>query len=59
MKRKPSHQYLTTKSDIAITISVGSGQVRAEARKICLNAGMTQTMMTQMTRMATTITEIG
>ena len=58
--RNPSHHHaMTTKSEIAITISVGAGRSAPKLVNTFLNAGITQTMMTQTTTIATTITDIG
>ncbi len=54
-----SHQYETKKSEIAITISVGAGRLAPKLVNTCLNAGITQIMITQITTIATTMTEIG
>src|SRR5215471_21860246 len=54
-----SHQDDTKKSDMAITMSVGSGRLAPKLVNTCLKAGMTHTMITQMTTIATMITEIG
>ena len=54
-----SHHHVTKKSEIAITISVGAGRSAPKLVNTCLNAGITQTMMTQTTTIATTMTEIG
>ncbi len=59
MTRKISHHQATTKSEIAITISVGAGRSAPKLRNTCLNDGMTQTMITHTTTIATTSTEIG
>ena len=50
---------MTTQSDIAITISVGAGRSAPKLLNTSLNAGITNTMMTQTTTIATTMTEIG
>ena len=54
-----SHHHVTKNSEIAITISVGAGRSAPKFVNTCLNDGITQTMMTQTTTIATTITEIG
>ena len=54
-----SHHHWTTKSDSAITISVGAGSAAPKLAKTFLNDGITHTMMTHMTTMATVTTEIG
>ena len=54
-----SHHQVTKKSEIAITISVGAGRSAPKLVNTSLNAGITKTMMTQTTTIATTITEIG
>ena len=54
-----SHQYATKKSEIPMTISVGAGRFAPKLVKTCLNAGITQTMITQTTMIATVTTEIG
>ena len=59
MTMRPSHHQATTKSDIAMTMSVGNGKSAPKLVNTCLNAGMTQTMMTQTTTIATQMTEIG
>ena len=59
MIRNTSHHHLTTKSETAITISVGAGRSAPKLVNTCLNAGITQTMITQTTTTATTSTEIG
>ena len=43
----------------AITISVGAGRSAPKLVNTSLNAGMTKIMITEMTMIATTITEIG
>ena len=42
-----------------MTISVGAGRSAPKLVNTCLNAGITHTMMTQTTTIATTMTEIG
>ncbi len=69
MKQKPknvppmmtamSHHHVTTKSEMAITISVGAGSAAPKLENTFLNDGITQTMMIHMTTMATVMTEIG
>ncbi len=54
-----SHHQVTKKSEMPITISVGAGRSAPKLVNTCLNAGITQTMMTQTTTIATTMTEIG
>ena len=44
---------------MAMTISVGAGRLAPKLENTCLNAGITHTMITQTTRMATVTTEIG
>ncbi len=52
-----SHHQVTKKSEMAITISVGAGRSAPKLVNTCLNDGITQTMMTQTTTIATTMTE--
>ncbi len=55
----PSHHHAMTHSDMAMTMSVGAGRSAPKLENTFLNDGITQTMMTQMTTIATTTTEIG
>src|SRR6185437_6058829 len=54
-----AHQYLTKKSEIAMTCSVSQGRLAPKLANTCLNAGITKIMITQTTTIATTSTEIG
>ena len=54
-----SHHHATTHSEMAMTISVGAGRSAPKFENTFLNDGITKTMMTQMTTIATTTTEIG
>ena len=47
------YQYLTKKSDIAITTSVGAGRSAPKLVNTFLNAGITKIMITAVTRIAT------
>jgi hypothetical protein len=53
------YQYLTKKSEIAITNNVGAGRSAPKLLKTSLNAGTTQIMITDVTTNATTRIEIG
>ena len=59
MMMNTSHHHATTNSDIAMTISVGAGRSAPKLENTFLNDGITQTMMTQTTTIATMTTEIG
>ena len=54
-----AHQYETKKSEIPITINVGAGRLAPKFANTVLKAGITKTMITQTTMIATVTTEIG
>src|SRR5579871_5963899 len=56
---KIRYQYLTKKSDMAITARVGAGRSAPKLVNTDLNAGITQIMMTASTMAATTTTATG
>jgi len=59
MMAATSHHHCTTQSEMPITINVGAGRSAPKLVNTSLKAGTTNTMITQTTTIATTITEIG
>ena len=59
MMTKTSHQNLTKKCEMLITTTVGSGSSAPKFLNTCSNDGITNTMITQMTTIATTRTDNG
>ena len=56
---KIRYQYLTKKSEIAMTTSVGPGRSAPKAANTCLNAGITKIMMTAVIIKATPMIATG
>ncbi len=59
MPNSSTYQYLTKKSDIAITIRVGVGRSAPKLENTCLNAGITKIMIITVTRIATRMIAVG
>ena len=59
MIRNISHQKLTKKCEMLMTMTVGNGSSAPKFLNTSSNDGITNTMITQMTTIATTSTDIG
>src|SRR5690349_24482714 len=54
-----AHHHWTKKYEMLITTCVSNGRFATKLVNTCLNAGITKIMMTHVTTIATTMTEIG
>ncbi len=59
MPGKMIHQYVTKKSEIAMTTSVGPGRSAPKLENTLLNAGITKIMITAVTMKPTASTATG